>query len=168
MFVNLWLASAARRRAVRVAAAAVIVCAVLSTGLMLRASAATGSAIPRSAIPRLRAYASWLASQSGDAHPVWVRAVTTTHASALQAATPGDRVTDRLHEAVYLVLMHGKFTLNDVPTPAGGHAPTGTYLAVVLSVNGMQLMDLGLHNHAPPMHLIKFGPVSVLNRSNRS
>lgn len=161
MLADWWRALARRRMTIRIAAVA-LVCAGLSTGLMIGASGSTGAPIPKAAIPQLEAYASSLANRSGDAHPMWAKAVMTTHASALLAATPHEKVTNRLNQPVYLVLMRGKFVLNYVSVPLHAHAPTGSYLAVVLSVNGLHLMDLGLRNRTPPVALSSFGPVSTL------
>jgi hypothetical protein len=88
-------------------------------------------------------------------------AVTATHADALRAATPGDTITIGASRLVYLVVMKGTFTLN-VPVPAGAREPTGSYLAITLDPATLRVLDLGLSDHAPPVPLRRFGPVSRL------
>jgi hypothetical protein len=163
-----WRRISARRRIVTRVAAGSLACAGLSTGLILSASATSRSPIPQSAIPKLQTFASRVAKAVGDPHPIWVKAVMTTHAKALRVATPGDKVYNRLTQPVYLIVMRGKFTAYAASVPAGGRVPTGTYFAVVITTRGFQVMDDGLSNRAPSMPLSELGPVSILSSRHRS
>jgi hypothetical protein len=146
-------------------AAACVAAAALSVSLTSAspAGATAGSVVPASAITQLTSTALAVARQNGDAGPVSAEAVTTTHAKALREATPGDTVPPAGAQTVYLVVMKGRFTAN-FPVPAGTRKPTGTYLSITLNPTTFQLMDLGLSDHAPPLSLGSFGPVSMLTK----
>jgi hypothetical protein len=156
-----------RRSAVMYASAVGIAAAALSaalTALPSTAGVTAGSPIPASAIPRLSSSAWRLATLSHDARPASITAVSVNYAPALQDATPGDYVPSSLRSPrrlVYLVVLVGKFTLN-APVPRGAHLPTGRYLAVTVDPVTFRIMDLGLSNHAPPVPLGHYGPVSNL------
>jgi hypothetical protein len=122
---------------------------------------AAGSPIAASAIPRLSAVALRLARFGGDARPASIMAVAATYARALRDATPGDTVAGAASQPVYLVVMVGKFTL-DAPAPRGAHLPNGRYLAVTVNPTTFQIMDLSVNDHAPPVPLRSYGPVSNL------
>jgi len=158
-----WLSR--HRRAVRYVSAAVVVAAAVSAPLATLSSAASvtaGSAIPAAAAHRLSTMMLREARLSGDAKPASIMAVTTTRASALKVATPGDTMPGSTGQTVYLVVMKGSFTLNDASVPPGGHAPTGHYLAVTFDTTTFHTLDLGLSDHAPPGSLRSLGPVSNL------
>lgn len=65
-------------------------------------------------------------------------------------------------QPAYLVVITGKFKLDDAPVPPGARLPTGRYLAVTVNPATFQVMDLGLGNHKPPVPLRSYGPVSNL------
>jgi hypothetical protein len=67
-------------------------------------------------------------------------------------------------QTVYLVVMEGRFTLNNAPRPPRAHAPSGHYLAVTFNPVTFQVMDLGLSNQAPPASLGSLGLVSNLTQ----
>lgn len=152
-----------RRATLYASAAGIAVVAVTSvlTATLNAASATPRAAIPSSAISALKTNMLRLARQSGDAQPTSINAVATTRAQALRAATPGDTVPGSVSQRVYLVVMTGEFKV-DAPTPPGASLPTGRYLAVTVSRSTFQVMDLGLSNHAPPVPLRTYGPVSNL------
>jgi hypothetical protein len=120
------------------------------------------SVIPAAAVSQLNTIALRVAKLSGDAKPAWIEAVMTTRAEALRVATPGDTVPGSTSQTVYLAVMKGNFTLNDVSTPSHGHAPTGHYLAITFNPATFQGMDLGLSNKASPIPLRTLGTVSTL------
>lgn len=152
------------RTAVYASAAGIVVAAVSAlTALPSGASATAGSVIPASAIPALSTHMLRLAQHSGDAHPASIRAVVTTRSKALRAATPGDTIPGSARQPAYLVLMTGKFKVS-APVPRGARLPTGRYLAVTVNPATFQVMDLGLSNHAPPIPLRSYGPVSKLTK----
>ena len=149
-----------RRTAVYVAAAGIAV--AVSALTALPSASAVNSGIPASATPALRTAMLRLAQHSGDANPTSIRAVSTTRAKALQAATPGDMVPGSASQPAYLVVITGKFKLDNAPVPPGAPLPTGRYLAVTVNPATFQVMDLGLSNHQPPVPLRSYGPVSNL------
>jgi hypothetical protein len=63
---------------------------------------------------------------------------------------------------VYLVTMKGHFVAEDVPTPSGAHAPTGTYLSIVINARSLESLDFGLSPKPPPVAPSSFGPVTYL------
>lgn len=157
------------RKAVIYASAIGIAGAALSvtlTALPSTAGVTAGAPIPASAIPQLSSGAWRLARLSHDARPASITAVTVNYARALQDATPGDHIPRSMRSPsrlVYLVVLVGKFTLN-APVPRGAHLPTGRYLAVTVDPTTFRIMDLGLSNHAPPVPLGRYGPVSNLKK----
>jgi len=156
-----------RRTALQVSVAGIAVVAVTAlTALAVlpsSAGAAPGTAIPASAIPALRTHMLKLARYSHDAHPASIRAVFTTQAKALRAATPGELIPGSAHRSVYLVVMTGQFKVN-APVPPGSPLPTGRYLAVTINPSTFAVMDLSVGDHRPAMALRSFGPVSDLTK----
>src|ERR1700680_448474 len=120
------------RRLLLGVSAAGIAAALLSTPLApsSAASRTASPAIPAAAAQRLSGIVERVAKIDGDAKPAWIEAVTTTRNKALRIATPGDTIPGSAGQRVFLVVMKGNFTLNDVPTPPKAHAPTGHYLAL--------------------------------------
>ena len=119
----------------------------------------------RIASPRWRggAQAARLAQRiwSGDPAPRSIKAVATTHARALLAATPGDRISRGTHQQVYLVIMRGTFIYGG-PAPPGARPVRGTCLAVVFNAKTLAIEDLGLSKRKPPVALRTYGPVVTL------
>lgn len=152
------------RRLLLTVSAAGIAGALVSTPLAASSAASKteSSAIPAAAAQRLSGVAERMAKMDGDAKPAWIEAVTTTRDKALRIATPGDTIPGSAGQTVYLVVIKGNFTLNDVPTPPKAHAPTGHYLALTFDPATFQAMDLGLTNQPPPAPLRSLGPVSTL------
>jgi hypothetical protein len=103
-----------------------------------------------------------LARWNGDARPASVRAVFTTRAKALRAATPGDLVPGSAGVPVYLVVMTGNFTDTHASVPPGAKIPTGRYLTVTINPATGEVMDLSIGNHKPAVPLGSYGSVSVL------
>jgi hypothetical protein len=152
------------RRTIKYLSVAVIAAAVsvpLAT-LSSAASVAAGSPIPASAASRLSSLLLQEAGIGGDASPVSLTAVMTTHDKALEAATPGDTTPGSVGETVYLAVMKGNFTLGNVSVPPGGHAPTGQYLAITVDTTTFQILDLGLSDNPPSVALQSLGAVSNL------
>jgi hypothetical protein len=88
-------------------------------------------------------------------------AVVTTHAKALTSATPGD-TTPGGKAIVYLVTIKGNFVCNLCSVPPGGHAPTGTYLSLVIAAKTFEGTDSGIGPKPPPVPAAHFGPVTYL------
>jgi hypothetical protein len=126
------------------------------------AAVAAGLPVPTSALPRLTAIAERAARGNGDAHPVWVTAVLTTHAKALTSATPGDRIPDAKGVRVYLVTIRGHFVCDTCTGPAGSKAPTGTYISLVVEAKTFTGLDFGISPKPPPVAPASLGPVTYL------
>jgi hypothetical protein len=93
--------------------------------------------------------------------PVPASAVVTTHAKALTSATPGD-TTPGGKAIVYLVTIKGHFVCSLCSVPSGGHAPTGTYLSLVIDARSFEGTDSGIGPKPPPVPAAHFGPVTYL------
>jgi len=125
------------------------------------AVAEPGQPVPASAIHRLTAIADRAVTVNGG-HPVaWATAVVTTHAKALTSATPGD-TTPGGKAIVYLVTIKGHFVCGLCSVPPGAHAPTGTYLSLVIKAKTFVGTDSGLSPKPPPVPAAHFGPVTDL------
>src|SRR5213078_584717 len=145
-------------------------CCVVSLAGMLLAGCASapkaarpsaplpGLPVPASAIPRLTAIAAAAVKVNGGKAPASVTAVVTTHEKALTSASPGDTVPGSEQTVVYLLTMKGHFTAESASGPAGSHAPTGTYLSIVINAKTFQSMDFGLSPKSPPVAPASFGP----------
>ncbi len=130
---------------------------------VLSAPATPGAAVPARAASALRAAEMSAAAADGDAHPAQMLAVTTTESLGERDATPGDRVSTDLGQAVYLVIMKGNFS---VPTmsPKGTETVKGKYLRLTLNPETLQAIDAGISNQAPPTALGHLGPLTNLLR----
>lgn len=156
-----------RRRRVLMGIAAAGLAATL-VGVPLAASSSAASrtirpaAISVAADRQLGLMTERWAAISGDARPLWIKAVTTTRDKALRVATPGDMVPGSNRQTVYLVVMRGNFTLTDVPLPDHARPLTGHYLSFTFDPTTFQVMDIGISKQAPPGSLASLGPVSTL------
>ncbi|HKA42990.1 MAG TPA: hypothetical protein VKF40_13465 [Burkholderiales bacterium] len=125
------------------------------------AVAEPGQPVPASAVHRLTAIADRAVTLNGG-HPVaWATAVVTTHAKALTSATPGD-TTPGAKAIVYLVTIKGRFVCRLCSGPPGSHAPTGTYLSLVIDARTFKGTDAGIGPKPPPVPPARFGPVTYL------
>jgi len=125
------------------------------------AVAEAGQPVPALAVHRLTAIADRAVTLNGG-HPVaWATAVVTTHAKALTSATPGD-TTPGAKAIVYLVTIKGHFVCHLCSGPPGGHAPTGTYLSLVINAKTFEGTDSGIGPKPPPVPPARFGPVTYL------
>lgn len=114
-------------------------------------AAEPGQLVPSSAVHRLTAMADQIVTMDGG-HPVaWATAVVTTRAKALTSATPGDFIPDDAKTVVYLVTVKGHFVDYGYPGPPGSHAPTGTYLSLVVNAKTFEGTDGGLVSEPPPV-----------------
>lgn len=105
-----------------------------------------------------------------DGHGVtWASAVVTTRAKALTSATPGDLVPNDEKTIVYLVTVKGHFVARAASVPPGAHAPTGSYMSMVINAKTFAGLDFGLSPKPPPVAPARFGPVTYLkvNRGSR-
>jgi hypothetical protein len=128
-----------------------------------------GQPVPASALHRLTAIAD-RAVRVNDGHGVRsASAVVTTRAKALTSATPGDLVPNEEKTIVYLVTVKGHFVARAASVPPGAHAPTGTYMSMVINAKTFAGLDFGLGPKPPPVAPASFGPVTYLkvNRGSR-
>jgi hypothetical protein len=126
------------------------------------ATAVPGQPVPAAAVHRLTAIVN-RAVTVNDGHAVaWASAVVTTHAKALTSATPGDFVPNDEKTVVYLVTVKGHFVARAVSVPPGAHAPTGTYMSLVINAKTFAGLDFGLGTKPPPVAPASFGPVTYL------
>jgi hypothetical protein len=138
--------------------------ALAGTAASAGGAAVPGLAVPAAAVPRLNAIAASFARENGGSRPDWVSAVITTHAKALDSATPGDQERAEAGTIVYLITMKGSFKAYGASVPPGAPIPTGTYLSVVVSSRTFAIMDWGLSPKAPPVSPASLGPVTRLRR----
>jgi hypothetical protein len=124
-------------------------------------AALPGLRVPAAAVPRLDAIVASFARENGGKQPEWATAVITTHAKALESATPGD-TEGQGATVVYLVTMKGHFTASEASVPAGAALPTGSYLSVVVNARTFRITDSGLSPKAPPVSPASLGPVRRL------
>ena len=121
-----------------------------------------GQSIPSAAVARLEVIAASFAKYNGGHQPDWVTAVMTTHARALDSATPGDLEPQSANVVVYLITMEGDFIGYEASPPAGAALPTGRYLSIVVNARTYAVMDWGLSPKAPPVSPASLGPVRRL------
>jgi hypothetical protein len=124
--------------------------------------ARAGSLVPAVAIPRLAVIGGRAAKASGDAAPLQMTAVLTTHAKALTSATPGDFVSGAGDVPVFLVTMRGNFVATGASLPPGAAEPAGRYLSIVVDARTFQVLDSGLSPGPPPVSPASLGPVTYL------
>jgi hypothetical protein len=121
-----------------------------------------GQPVPSAAVPRLEAVAAGFVRDDGGRPPDLVMAVLTTHARALDSATPGDSERQLANVVVYLITMEGDFTGYGASVPAGSALPTGRYLSIVVNARTYSVMDWGLSPKAPAVSPASLGPVTRL------
>ena len=121
-----------------------------------------GRPVPVPAVRTLTVIADRVARLDDDRVPAWVSVVVTTHEKALTSATPGDTERVGQRTIVYLITMKGHFVAEDASGPPGAHAPTGTYLSIVINARTFEVTDFGLSHKQPPVAPASFGPVTYL------
>ena len=128
-----------------------------------------GQPVPASAVHRLTAMADRAVTVNDGRGVRWASAVVTTRAKALTSATPGDLVPNEEKTVVYLVTVKGRFVARAASGPPGAHAPTGTYMSMVINAKTFAGLDFGLGPKPPPVAPASFGPVTYLkvNRGSR-
>ena len=124
-----------------------------------------GQPVPAWALQRLAALADQAVKENGGRPPAWATAVVTTHEKALTSATPGDTVPIGQNVIVYLVTIKGHFVLGAASIPSGGHAPTGTYMSLVIEAKTFQGLDFGLSPELSPVAPASLGPLTYLKVS---
>lgn len=131
------------------------------TAIHRPAVAEPGQPVPASAVHRLTAIADRAVKLNGGRPVVSATAVVTTHAKALTSATPGD-TTPGAKAIVYLVTIKGHFVCGLCSVPPGAHAPTGTYMSLVIDARTFKGSDFSIRPKAPPVPPASFGPVTYL------
>ncbi len=124
----------------------------------------TGTPIPAAVAARLSHLMTQTAKFDGDAHPASISAVTTTFGLAMRTLAAKVTVPGMGHDPTYLVVMKGKFTLENAPVPRGAHQPSGQYLSIAINPFTFRVMALNLRNEPSTVTLRSYGPVSNLLR----
>jgi hypothetical protein len=165
----IWLL--ARRH--RVASSAVALAAVASLamlGVTLTSAAASennasGQAVDLSAT-QARAAALSLAGKSGavaesESVATTVGEATAAIAPAAQTSIGNSAASQWASEPAYLEVMHGSFTLDEVPRPSGASAPTGSTLSMVIGAESGEVAFVALNESGPtPASMAQLGTVS--------
>jgi hypothetical protein len=125
-------------------------------------AAEPGRPVPSSAIYRLTTIADRVVTTDGGHSVAWATAVVTTRAKALTSATPGDFIPNDEKTVVYLVTIKGHFVDYAYSGPSGSHAPTGTYLSLVVNAKTFEGTDGGLGPKPPLVAPASLGPVTYL------
>ena len=74
---------------------------------------------------------------------MWASAVVTSWAKALPSASPGDFVPHDEKTVVYLVTVKGHLVARAASVPPGAHAPTGTYMSMVIDAKTFAGLNFG-------------------------
>ena len=115
--------------------------------------------MPAAAVHRLTVLAGKLAMENGG-HPVaWATAVVTSRANPLLTRPGGPEQPARY--VAYLLTIKGHFVCA-CGGPPGAHDATGTYITLVMNVNGKGPDDFGLSRYAPAPDPHALGPVTHL------
>jgi len=128
----------------------------------VRNALVAGQPVPPAAVARLDAIAAAFVKEDGGRPPTWATAVMTTHARALESATPGDFEPQFAKVVVYLITMEGDFIGYEASVPAGAALPTGRYLSIVVNARTYSVMDWGLSPTAPAVSPASLGPIRHL------
>jgi hypothetical protein len=100
------------------------------------------------------------AAKAGDPSPSSIEETHGTMGNAAHALDPNDEAPSATdprtgqswsQSSVYVVTMHGQFTLN-APTPKNGQAPQGTDLTILIDGKSNQLVGVALNDSAPNLH----------------
>ena len=84
---------------------------------------------------------------NGGRHVTREQAVATSHKAAARLLFGGSGVVDD-NERVYVIQLIGHFVGYTASWPAGGHAPTGPVMVIVLDAKTLRTVDWGLSAHA--------------------
>lgn len=155
---------------------AALVCALAALGIAAVSGASAGSTPTAesptevqnlsppdsSTLTRIYSKARASAGEAGEPSPSGMETTTATIGQAMTLADPSSRNPSQLidprsgkpwsESAVYVVTMHGNFTLGAASTPPGRAAPTGTVLTLMIDrasgeVAGRHLGDASVDLH---------------------
>jgi hypothetical protein len=116
---------------------------VFASGLLSTGSAAVASTAPSITAARAKQLALEWAARANDAQPeVAVESATRGQAALALHTAESTGAVSNPGTSVYLVIMHGHFTLSDAPIPPGQAAPSGDVMKVEVLTSGQ--VD-GLH-----------------------
>lgn len=145
----------ARSRRIAVVVGLALAGAGLALGIGIDSGAGDAVNLPQGPPPRVTSVetlgqlARLEASLAGGDAGVRAEYGTTTRQTAV-AAVDGSRVDEvAAARPVYVVVMHGQFTLNNVPRPPGAPAPSGAVLTLVVDQEAGVLSDIGLTRQDP-------------------
>jgi hypothetical protein len=114
-----------------------------------------GQPVPASAVRRLTVIADRTVKVNGDRPVEWATAVVTTQVKAAPDTTLGREAT------VYLVTIKGHFICDLCSVPSGAHAPTGTYISLVIIATTFRGTAFGI-GRTVPVSPDRLGPVTYL------
>ena len=103
---------------------------------------AAAAPAPAIAPSKAREVALVRAAAAGDAEPAVAVESDTASEAATAMAAPQDALLSEPEGSVYLVTMHGNFTLGQAHLPRGAKAPSGPVMKVAVDRNGFVL---GIH-----------------------
>lgn len=119
-----------------------------------------GRPVPAAAVHRLTVLADKLARENGGYPVEWATVIVTTRSNPLETRPGGLRQPARY--VAYSLIMKGHFVCGACSHPQGARTPTGTYLTLVMNVNGNGPVDFGLGPYRPAADPRALGPVTHL------
>jgi hypothetical protein len=119
-----------------------------------------GRPVPAAAVHRFTVLANKLAKDNGGNPVAWATVVITTRRNPLEMRPGGPRQPARY--VAYSLVMKGHFVCGACSHPPGARTPTGTYLTLVMNVNGKGPDDFGLGPYRPAADPHALGPVTHL------
>jgi hypothetical protein len=119
-----------------------------------------GRPVPAAAVHRLTVLAGKLAKDNGRYPIAWATVVVTTRSNPLETRPGGPRQPARY--VAYSLIMKGHFVCGACSHPQGARTPTGSYLTLVMNVNGNGPVDFGLGPYRPAADPHAPGPVTHL------
>ena len=119
-----------------------------------------GRPVPAAAVHRLTVLAGKLAKENGGYPVEWATVVVTTRRNPLETRPGGPKQPARY--VAYSLIMKGHFVCGGCTGPPGAPTPTGTYLTVVMNVNGKGPGDFGISRYRPAADPHALGPITHL------
>jgi hypothetical protein len=119
-----------------------------------------GRPVPPAAVHRLTVLAKKLAKDNGGYPVEWARVVVTTRHNPLETRPGGPKQPARY--VAYSLTMKGHFICGACSHPEGARVATGTYLTLVMNVDGKGPDDFGLGPYRPAPDPHALGPVTYL------
>jgi hypothetical protein len=113
-------------------------------------------AIPPAQMPQLHAIVRRAELADGDTHPAFVR-ITVARRDEADAKLLGASV--KTNGWVYVIAMRGRFVARGASWPAGGHAPRGNTVVLLLGRESLRDLDDGIGTNLPLSKLHGWQPL---------